>query len=251
MAKTGFFRGGQQAPNPQVAQGGGMFRRGPGGILPERGSQAQYDLVNAMLASGISSARDSGSPLLAFLAPMIGGAVGSRTQSLYDQAQAKRGDASTGTLLSLMGGDPRAAQLLGVLNDPNAYDGNKAIARTMLADVMKSGRGARGGGGRRRSSGQGGGSDALLEALNSGGTLDDDALAVLTRTMSNPNATTQSRALARDMLQRHYTNKSKVKPAATAPAPSVETAPPSLPITPLAQPAKPAGSNDDPLGIRQ
>ena len=87
MAKTGLMGG--QGINT-------LFSRGPGGILPERGSQAQLDMVGALMQSAMSGAQNSGSPLLALLAPLISGAVGSRTQGLYDAAQKERTQADPG-----------------------------------------------------------------------------------------------------------------------------------------------------------
>lgn len=75
---------------PLFSDPGSVLRRGEGGILPERGSETQRELVSAMLANAMASAPQSGSPLLAFLAPMLGGAVGSRTDSLYQDAQQER-----------------------------------------------------------------------------------------------------------------------------------------------------------------
>lgn len=109
MAKMGLLGGGGQTPpfiggGPSPAAGqGGMFRRGQGGILPERGSRAQYDMVQELLKSGIASSQGSGSPLLAFLAPMIGGAVGTRTEGLYRNAQGQRDNGAIDKLMAAMG----------------------------------------------------------------------------------------------------------------------------------------------------
>jgi len=144
MAKSGLM-GGQGI--------GEFFSRGPGGILPERGSQAQYDLVSGLLQSGMGAAQQSGSPLLALLAPMLGGAIGNRTQSLYDQAQQERSSASTDQLLSLMGGgNAQASALMGILGDQDAPDHVQSIARSMLGKSFKT---SGGGGTKRRRSGGG------------------------------------------------------------------------------------------------
>lgn len=89
---------------PVFSSPGSVFSRGDGGILPPRGSRAQADMVQQLLASGAQSAKSSGSPLLAFLAPMVGGAVGARTDGLYKDAQAKRDDTAIDTLLAAMNG---------------------------------------------------------------------------------------------------------------------------------------------------
>lgn len=142
MAKSG-LTGGQGM--------GEFFSRGPGGILPEKGSQAQYDMVRAMLQSGVGAAQNSGSPLLAMLAPMIGGAVATRTQGLYDQAQQERATASSQQLLGLLGNNPRAASILEIMNDQNAPDHVKSIAASMMGKVVNPPKG-RGGGTSRGSS---------------------------------------------------------------------------------------------------
>lgn len=107
MSKFG-STGGNAQPLPIFADPGSVFRRGQGGVLPERGSRAQYDMVNALLQSGVSSAQGSGSPLLALLAPMIGGAVGARTEGLYSDAQSDRDSAAIDTLLAAMGNNGQA-----------------------------------------------------------------------------------------------------------------------------------------------
>lgn len=82
----------------------GILNRGaPGSILPERGSQSQYDMVMGALQGAAGSVGQTGSPLLAFLAPMLGGAVGARTQGLYDDVTETQNDAATGTILDAMG----------------------------------------------------------------------------------------------------------------------------------------------------
>lgn len=126
MAKTGLFgglgRGGGMpttsgtfaptaSPRP-IARGesqpggllSGLLGRGGGGILPERGTRAQYDMVQALLQSGMQSAQGSGSPLLAFLAPVAGGAIGTRAEGLYKDAQQGRDQAAIDKLMSAMGG---------------------------------------------------------------------------------------------------------------------------------------------------
>ena len=110
MAKVGngMFGGGSGTPfNPQ--QGGGMFQRGQGGILPERGSDLQRELVMSALQSAMGSAQNSGSPLLAFLAPLAGGAIGSRTEGLHEKGQDKRRGASIDRLMAAMGGGGQGA----------------------------------------------------------------------------------------------------------------------------------------------
>lgn len=108
MAKTGLFGGSGQTPpifansSSVFSDPGSVFRRGEGGILPERGSRQQMDMVQALLKSGMSASQSSGSPLLAFLAPMVGGALGARTEGLYEGAQAGRDKEAIDQLLATM-----------------------------------------------------------------------------------------------------------------------------------------------------
>lgn len=142
MAKTGLFGGGGGQPPKFSSQPGGFFRRGQGGILPERGSRAQLDMVQALLASSMQSSQGSGSPLLAFLAPMIGGAVGARTNGLYKDAQQGRDDSAIDTLMSAMGGPARAPVLPGSRN-PNYSAMAAGGGPTKAAAAMSSGGGDR------------------------------------------------------------------------------------------------------------
>jgi hypothetical protein len=136
MAKSGLMGGGQFGQNL-----GQMFSRGPGGLLPARGSQPQYDMVQSLLQGGMGAAAQSGSPLLALLAPMVGGAIGNRTQGLYDEAQKARRQKSTQGLLELMGGDPKAAGILEILGDQDAPDHVRSIASSMMGKVLNPPRG--------------------------------------------------------------------------------------------------------------
>lgn len=112
MTKSGLFSGGVGMANApgasQAGQGGidlaALLSRGQGGILPERGSRDQYEMVQQLLQSSMASAQGSGSPVLAALTPMIGGAVGTRTEGLYKEAQEGRDAAALDGILEAMGG---------------------------------------------------------------------------------------------------------------------------------------------------
>lgn len=112
MAKHGLFNSGQGTPpiiaekSPVFSDPASVFRRGEGGILPERGSRGQLDVVTQLLASGMASSKESGSPLLAALTPMLGGAIGTRTSGLFKEAQAGRDASATDALIAAMGGGP-------------------------------------------------------------------------------------------------------------------------------------------------
>jgi hypothetical protein len=96
---------------PIIADPGSVLRRGEGGILPERGSRSQRDTVLALLGGGMQSVGQSGSPLLAALTPLLAGAVGTRTEGLFNTAQAGRDQAAIDRLLGAMGGGYTAAPM--------------------------------------------------------------------------------------------------------------------------------------------
>jgi hypothetical protein len=98
---------------------GDLMKRGDGGILPERGSEQQRDLVNALVQQGMASAGQSGSPLLALLAPMAGMAASTRANSLYDSAQEAEAEDSYAEFAKLTGASPAALELLRMMDDPN------------------------------------------------------------------------------------------------------------------------------------
>ena len=132
---------------------GDLMKRGDGGILPERGSEQQRDLVNALVQQGMASAGQSGSPLLALLAPMAGMAASTRANSLYDSAQEAEAEDSYAEFAKLTGASPAALELLRMMDDPNM----PKAAKDQLAKRYEAMTGGGSGGG-RRSGGGGGGS---------------------------------------------------------------------------------------------
>ena len=132
---------------------GNLMKRGDGGILPERGSEQQRDLVNALVQQGMASAGQSGSPLLALLAPMAGMAASTRANSLYESAQEAEAEDSYAEFAKLTGASPAALELLRMMDDPNM----PKAAKDQLAKRYEAMTGGGSGGG-RRSGGGGGGS---------------------------------------------------------------------------------------------
>lgn len=106
-----------------------------GGFLAQhfgpQGSETRYKMAMDMLQSAMSGAQSSGSPALAFLAPLMGAVVGAKATSLRDQyvqdEQATMTDALFGGPLNA-----QAQQALSVLSNPNAPDYLKQIAATMF-----------------------------------------------------------------------------------------------------------------------
>lgn len=132
---------------------GNLMKRGDGGILPERGSEQQRDLVNALVQQGMASAGQSESPLLALLAPMAGMAASTRANSLYDSAQEAEAEDSYAEFAKLTGASPAALELLRMMDDPNM----PKAAKDQLAkryEAMTGGGSGGGGGGSRPSAAQ-------------------------------------------------------------------------------------------------
>jgi len=146
--------GGSTPPFVPPAGGGGMsgiFSRGPGGVLPERGSDMQRQMVQAALQQAGQSVGGSGSPLLAFLAPMVGGAVGSRTEGLYKTAEDERKDSAMDQAMTQLGGDDKMRSILDLMADPDLPPEVGSLLKASLTDMMKQGKGASTGGSRRSS----------------------------------------------------------------------------------------------------
>ena len=90
--------GGFQMPAPQPrAAGGGLFA----GL----DAKTRYDMVKGFLASAMSSAQSSNSPLLAALAPMAGALIGGRAGASYNASQdASRSETNDALLDSIYPG---------------------------------------------------------------------------------------------------------------------------------------------------
>lgn len=143
-----------QQPQPQPAaaaqQGprglfGGMFQRGTG-ILPAKGSPEQQAIVNALMKSAMASAPDSGSPLLAFLAPMLGAGAMSRAANNRTGATGDAKQTAMDKFLGTTGAPPEAAELLAQIDDPNLPAAARATLKKRF-DAMINGMPAPSGGG--------------------------------------------------------------------------------------------------------
>lgn len=133
------------SPRPMARPGSGMglggvevqSSRPQGGFLAQRlgpqGSDARYEMAMQLLQSAMSSAAGSNSPAMAFLTPILGSVIGARVEKLrgeyLDETQGGMAEAMLGRPLSV-----EAQQALDVMNDPNAPDYLKDIARTMFKD---------------------------------------------------------------------------------------------------------------------
>lgn len=159
-------------PMPRPAMGAAPQGGGSGGLFANLDPQTRYDMTMGLLQQGMAAAQSSGSPLAAFLAPMAGAVIGGRAASRLDEAKASETDALTSSMLGNV--PPDAAKYMDVLNNPNAPDYLKSIAKSRLEEAMKpsAAGGSKGGG---RSSSRGGrpsgsgprprSTDALLASL--------------------------------------------------------------------------------------
>ena len=144
MAKTGLF-GSQLTSGSRPS----MFGRGTGGILPERGSARQLDLVTSLAQSVGPMAAQSGSPLLAFMAPLVAGGATTRATSLFNEAQQGRDQAAMASLLQGMppSSTARATDLAKLMMDPNLSPQMRQTASTMFNQTLADHRSAQRGGG--------------------------------------------------------------------------------------------------------
>gem|GEM_PF-2575425 len=217
-----------------------MFQRGGTGILPERGSQQQYDMVMQLLQSGMAGAQNSGSPLLAFLAPMLGGAIGTRTSNLRNMSAESGGDELTA---SLLGNNAEARKYSEMLSDPNLPPHLKNLAQTMMTDALKPKVPLPGVSPRRGSSTRTSGASpagAAPTAPTSLGDLTNDQLWAMAQNKRLP---ASQRNLASRLAYDRVTGARSVPGIPGAEVPTVPLAKPN-------QTATPALPENDPLGIR-
>ena len=167
MAKP-FGLGGGAAPGVQPAGTPPIRPTGQGGgLFPNMDAQRRYDMAMAMLQQGMQSASASNSPLLAFLAPLAGAGIGGAIESRYGKARAEATEGINDTLLGTMSGDPRAQGLIDILNNPEAPDYAKSMAKDRLAALMAPPKVSGGGvsGNPRSSSKAPANTDALLASM--------------------------------------------------------------------------------------
>ncbi|WP_333816892.1 hypothetical protein, partial [Tabrizicola sp.] len=125
MAKFGFGAG-------QGASTGATTGQGAGGFFGAPGSQQRYDMTMQMVQNAMAQSQGANSPLLAFLAPMAGAAIGARATKQYEDARAAEATSQTEALLGPIASSPKTRAALDVLNDPDAPDYLKSIAATMV-----------------------------------------------------------------------------------------------------------------------
>lgn len=257
MAKSGFFGGMAgggptrpvprpvQVAAPQAAPGGfpAIFSRGQGGILPERGSQTQYDLVTSLVQAAMQAAPQSGSPLLAALAPMLGGAALSRVEGMRDIGRQRETDSVSASLFGRPMTDSER-QLMEVMGNEDVPGFFRTEAERRLQAALGIGGGSArvgGGGGRTSSPNPAAPGTAapdemalLLEATNGSTLLTEPQRRQLFNMLRDPDATSQERQMAQTLLDRHdrAIRDGVANPQGLPPAPNVPTETPQAPTMP-------------------
>lgn len=116
------------APGPQPPAS--APRQGPlGAYLGPQGSDTRTDMALEMLKAAMASAPGSGSPILQLLAPLAGSMIGARAEKQRGDAKAAEVSAMTETVLGPNGMSPAAKRYLDVMNNENAPDYLRAIAK--------------------------------------------------------------------------------------------------------------------------
>lgn len=120
----------------------------------------RLEMIQALLSGAVQSAGQSGSPILAGLAPILGAVIGNSATKRYEEGEATRSQDMLRSVLGDRADDPQLQGILSVLNDDAAPGYLKEIARKQFEATVGSG-GDSGGarrssGGSRRSSGGGG-----------------------------------------------------------------------------------------------
>lgn len=127
-------------PRPAMGPGAGAAMSAPspsgGGFFPNLTPQQRYDSTMQFLAQGMQMAAQSGSPLLAFAAPLAGAAIGGSAQSRMNAAT---GDANASILASLAPGgqvSPEMAKLAKIAEDPSTPDYLKSMATERIKAAL-------------------------------------------------------------------------------------------------------------------
>ena len=131
--------GGAPTASPRPAPRGQPImpqKQGGGGLFPGMGAQQRYDMAMSLLQQSMGSANASGDPLLAFLSPIAGAAIGGGIESKFGKAKAEEQDALNETLLGSMAGNPQAQGYIDILNSDTAPDYAKSIAKDQLGRLM-------------------------------------------------------------------------------------------------------------------
>lgn len=131
-------------------------------------------IAQQLIAAGVGQAGTSGSPLLAALAPIAGAFMGGKISTREKDRAREESSRMTSLILGDRAKDPALAGYVSVINDPNATDEQKALAKIQFQQAIKpvkptgpGSRGGRGGGG----GGGGSGGQNLYGEYNMNGNL--------------------------------------------------------------------------------
>lgn len=162
----GLFGGTRPAPQPQPAGQPIAAPARTGGLFPHMDQQARYDMAMDLLRSGMQSAAASNDPLLAFLSPLAGAAIGGGIENRRGKAREAEADAINDRLLGTMAGSEDARGYIDILNSDTAPDYAKSIAKTRLDAIINPKKVGGGTGGRVRSADRApANTDALLASM--------------------------------------------------------------------------------------
>lgn len=143
MPKGIGYGGGQSQPSPRPG-GFSAINEKLTSFFPEKGSEAQTDMIMQLVQAGIGHAQSGGSPLANFLAPMAGAAIGGRAQRNREDARSSKIDELTKATLGDFADNPQIQGYMSTLNDPDAPAHLKSIAQSRLNSIInpkKTGRG--------------------------------------------------------------------------------------------------------------
>lgn len=165
MSKMGGLGGGgggmtRPMPNPRLnpPTGAPPAPAAKPGLFANMPIQKRFDMAMDLLKNGMQMGAESGSPLMAFLSPLAGAAIGGGIEN----KRAKLMDEQNDELMAAMmpGANSEEVQRLSdIVNNPDTPDYLKSIAKAKLDAAIapytaKPGGGGGGGGGGRKASGR-------------------------------------------------------------------------------------------------
>jgi hypothetical protein len=135
-----------QNPSPTPEQTGGNFF---GDFFNKPMTDDRAAMIQDLLAAGVASSRQ-GSPMAALVAPLVSGMIGRSVLKKSDAHKAKGRDEALASAMGEMAQNPAAKPLIDVMNNPNAPEYAKSIAKKRLDNLMGLSKKSRSGGGRPR-----------------------------------------------------------------------------------------------------
>jgi hypothetical protein len=131
------FRGGGLGLGTAAGGAGvGAGGLGLGGAMGQD-YQANYDMVNALLAGGMQAAGQSQSPWVAGLAPVVSAMIGGRNESRYDAARDAASKEQIAALMAARDGSAGSTeQLLAMMLDPSASPQLRSLASPFVNNAL-------------------------------------------------------------------------------------------------------------------